>query len=126
MPYAYAGNYKDFIGRIGLYQPGTGEAFSIVVNSDNKVKTYGFGLGMDYRMKNNYSVFLNVYSDEITDVPAGFKSLFQYSQIPFQCRSLETSGFGKDDRLSFNALMRWQDSFRLGRRISQWPSSILL
>src|SRR5262249_13643314 len=57
--YAYFGKYKDFIGRIGLYQPATGEAFSITVNSDNKVKTYGFGLGMDYKMANNYTVFFN-------------------------------------------------------------------
>ena len=48
--YTYFGKYEDFIGRIGLYQPSTGEAYSITVNSSNKVKTYGFGLGMDYRI----------------------------------------------------------------------------
>ena len=43
--YTYFGKYEDFIGRIGLKQPGTGAAYSIAVNSSNKVKTYGFGLG---------------------------------------------------------------------------------
>jgi len=118
--YAYAGNYKDFIGRIGLYQPGTGEAFSIVVNSDNKVKTYGFGLSMDYRMKKNYSVFFNIYSDEITDVPTGFKSYFNTPKYRFNA-GLGNSGFGKDDRLSFNTLMRWQDSFDWEGELANGP-----
>jgi outer membrane receptor protein involved in Fe transport len=118
--YVYAGSYKDFIGRIGLYQPGTGEAFSIVVNSDNKVKTYGFGLGMDYRMSKNYSVFFNVYSDEITDVPTGFKSYFNTPKYRFNA-GFGNSGFGKDERLSFNALMRWQDSFNWEGELANGP-----
>lgn len=118
--YAYVGSYKDFIGRIGLYQPGTGEAFSIVVNSDNKVKTYGFGLGMDYRMSKNYSVFFNVYSDEITDVPTGFKSYFNTPKYRFNA-GVGNSGFGKDDRLSFNTLMRWQDSFNWEGELANGP-----
>ena len=48
--YTYFGKYEDFIGRIGLYQPNTGNAYSITVNSTNSVKTYGFGLGMDYKI----------------------------------------------------------------------------
>ena len=46
--YAYFGKYEDFIGRIGLYQPKTGEAYSIIVNSTNKVKTSWIRFGMDY------------------------------------------------------------------------------
>ena len=48
--YAYKGKYEDFLGRIGLLQPQNGELYSIVVNSQNKVKTHGFGIGIDYRM----------------------------------------------------------------------------
>ena len=108
--YAYFGKYEDFIGRIGLFQPSTGEAFSIVTNSDNKVKTHGFGLGMDYRMKENYSLFFNVYSDVITDVPTGFKSYFNTPKYKFNA-GFANSGFGKDNRIAFNVMMRWQDAF---------------
>jgi len=108
--YLYLGKYEDFVGRIGLYQPATDEAYSIVVNSSNKVKTHGFGLGMDYRMKNNYSTFFNVYSDVITDVPAGFKSYFNTPRYRLNAGFANT-GFGKNERLAFNIMMRWQDTF---------------
>ena len=92
--YTYFGNYEDFIGRIGLYQPATGEAFSITANSSNKVKTYGFGLGMDYRLKNNYSLFFNAYSDVITDVPSGFNAYFNTPKYRFNA-GIANSGLGQ-------------------------------
>lgn len=118
--YAYFGKYKDFIGRIGLYQPNTGEAYSITVNSNNKVKTYGYGLGMDYRMKKNYSLFFNVYSDVITDVPAGFKAYFNTPKYRLNA-GFGNSGFGKDDRLSYNLMMRWQDAFEWEGELANGP-----
>jgi len=118
--YAYFGKYEDFIGRIGLYQPATGEAFSIVTNSVNKVKTHGYGLGIDYRMSNNFSVFGNAYSDVITDVPAGFKSYFNTPKYRFNA-GFANSGFGKDDRLNFNVMMRWQDSFNWEGELANGP-----
>ena len=118
--YAYFGKYEDFIGRIGLYQPATDQAFSIVVNSANKVKTHGYGLGLDYRMGNNFSLFGNVYSDVITDVPTGFKSYFNTPKYRFNA-GFANSGFGKDDRLSFNVMMRWQDSFDWEGELANGP-----
>jgi len=118
--YAYFGKYEDFIGRIGLYQPATGEAFSIVVNSANKVKTHGYGLGIDYRMGHNFSLFGNIYSDVITDVPTGFKSYFNTPKYRFN-GGLANSGFGKDDRLAFNIMMHWQDSFNWEGELANGP-----
>jgi outer membrane receptor protein involved in Fe transport len=118
--YAYFGSYKDFIGRIGLYQPATGSAYSIVVNSNNKVKTHGFGLGMDYQMAKNFSAFFNVYSDKITDVPAGFKSYFNTPEWRFNA-GFGNSGFGKKERISFNTMMRWQDSFNWEGELANGP-----
>lgn len=108
--YLYLGKYEDFVGRIGLYQPATDKAYSIVVNSSNKVKTHGFGLGMDYRMKNNFSTFFNLYSDVITDIPAGFKSYFNTPKYRLNA-GFANSGLGKNERLAFNIMMRWQDTF---------------
>ena len=118
--YAYFGKYEDFIGRIGLYQPSTGNAYSITVNSANKVKTYGYGLGMDYRMKKNYSLFFNVYSDVITDVPAGFKAYFNTPKYRLNT-GFGNSGFGKDDRISYNLVMRWQDAFQWEGELANGP-----
>ena len=118
--YGYVGNYKDFIGRIGLYQPSTGQAYSITVNSSNKVKTSGFGLGMDYSMKKNYSVFFNLYSDVITDVPSGFKSYFNAPKYRFNA-GFANSGLGKKESFSFNVMMRWQDAFEWEGELANGP-----
>lgn len=118
--YGYIGKYKDFIGRIGLYQPATGEAFSITVNSSNKVKTYGFGLGMDYRMNKNYSIFFNAYSDVITDVPLGFKAYFNAPKYRFNT-GFANSGLGKKELFSFNVMMRWQDAFEWEGELANGP-----
>jgi len=118
--YGYVGNYKDFIGRIGLIQPTTGKAYSITVNSSNKVKTYGFGVGMDYSMKKNYSVFVNLYSDVITDVPTGFKSYFNAPKYRFNA-GFANSGLGKKELVSFNVMMRWQDAFDWEGELANGP-----
>lgn len=118
--YVYLGKYEDFIGRIGLLQPATGKAYSIVVNSTNSVKTHGFGLGMDYRMKKNFSAFFNLYSDVITDVPAGFKSYFNAPKYRFNA-GLANSGLGKKQRIGFNVMMRWQDGFDWEGELANGP-----
>jgi outer membrane receptor protein involved in Fe transport len=119
--YAYFGKYEDFIGRIGLYQPATNEAFSITVNSTNKVKTHGFGLGLDYRFTpSEYSIFFNIYSDVITNVPAGFKAYFNAPKYRLNA-GFANSGLGKSKRVSFNVMMRWQDSFMWEGELANGP-----
>ncbi len=120
--YAYFGRYEDFIGRIGLYQPNTDEAYSITVNSSNNVKTHGYGLGIDYLLgkKKNTHVFLNVYSDVITDVPSGFKSYFNSPKYRMNA-GFANSGLGKDDRISFSAMLRWQDAFQWEGELANGP-----
>lgn len=118
--YTYFGKYEAFLGRIGLYQPATGQAYSIVVNSTNKVKTHGFGLGMDYRMKDNYSIFFNAYSDIITDVPSGFKAYFNTPKYRFNA-GFANDGLGKNKRIGFNVMMRWQDAFEWEGELANGP-----
>lgn len=118
--YTYFGKYEDFIGRIGLYQPTTGNAYSIVVNSSNSVKTHGSGIGMDYRMKDNFSAFFNLFSDVITDVPSGFKSYFNSPKYRFNA-GLANSGLGKNKKIGFNIMMRWQDAFEWEGELANGP-----
>jgi outer membrane receptor protein involved in Fe transport len=118
--YGYVGKYRDFIGRIGLYQPTTGKAYSIVVNSTSKVKTHGFGFGLDYKLGRNFSTFVNAYSDVITDVPAGFNAYFNTPKYKFNA-GFANSGIGKKQRIGFNILMRWQDGFNYEGELANGP-----
>ncbi|MGK2861268.1 MAG: TonB-dependent receptor domain-containing protein [Chitinophagaceae bacterium] len=118
--YAYIGKYEDFLGRIGLYQPATKKAYSIVINSTNKVKTHGYGLGMDYRMRKNYSMFINVYSDVITDVPSGFKAYFNTPKYRMNA-GFANDGMGKNKKVGFNIMMRWQDAFEWEGELANGP-----
>jgi len=118
--YGYLGSYRDFLGRNILYQPSTGKFFSTVLNSSTKVKTYGYGLGLDYKLSNNFSLFFNAYSDVITDVPGGFAAYFNTPKYRLNT-GVANAGFGKKGRLGFNAILRWQDAFEWEGELANGP-----
>jgi outer membrane receptor protein involved in Fe transport len=110
--YAYFGKYTNFLGRIVLIQPTFpgNKPFSIVTNSGNEVKTWGAGVGFDYKMANNFFSFFNAYTDNLTDVPAGFQAGFSTPKYRLNA-GLGNSGLGKKKRIGFNVNLRWQDDF---------------
>jgi outer membrane cobalamin receptor len=109
--YGYMSRYQDFLGRIPVYETSTKNIYSIVVNSENKVKTHGYGMSLSYLMDNNFAASANFYSDKITNVPAGFVA--NYNTPPFRLNAgLSNSGFGKNKKLGFAVQYRWQDAFR--------------
>lgn len=118
--YGYWGTYKNFLGRNVLLQPSTGDIFSTVVNSTTEVKTYGYGLGIDYILPANYAIFLNAYSDEITDLPSGFQAFFNTPKYRLNA-GFSNSGLGKSRNLGFNIMMRWQDSFTWDGELANGP-----
>src|SRR6185295_1110458 len=118
--YGYLGHYEDFLGRNVLFQPSTGNVFSTVVNSSTKVKTHGFGLGLDYQLPNNFSAFFNAYSDVITDVPSGFQSFFNTPKYRLNI-GFANSGLGKSKHFSFNAMLHWQDAFMWDGELANGP-----
>lgn len=108
--YGYRSGYKDFLGRIAVLEVSSKNIYSIVVNSENKVKTYGYGLSLSYLLANNFTVSGNFYSDKITDVPKGFVA--NYNTPPYRLHvGLYNSGFGKNQKIGFAIQYRWQDSF---------------
>lgn len=106
--YTYFSKYQDFLGRNALYNVNTGKIFSTVLNSSTQVKTHGFGLGLDYLLPAGYSLLFNIYSDVITNVPSGFQSFFNTPKYRLNA-GFANSGLGKNKRVGFNAVLRWQD-----------------
>jgi outer membrane receptor protein involved in Fe transport len=111
--YSYFGRYQDFLGRSTLVQPlgpNTRNIFSIVENSDPKITTYGFGGGIDYQLRDNYSLTVNAYTDRLSNVPQNFVTSFNTPRYRFNA-GFANSGLGKEKRIGFNAVYRWQDAF---------------
>ncbi|KAF0240618.1 MAG: TonB-dependent [Chitinophagaceae bacterium] len=122
--YAYTAKYKDFLSGVTVIQQRAGLpssplnllsdagriAYSISVNSPSSVDVKGWGASAEYLFPKNYSINANVYSDVIGDLPTGFVSYFNTAKTRFNA-GFGNSGFGKDNRLGFNVLYRWVDSF---------------
>ena len=119
--YGYFGQYTDFLTRRLVVQSKTGNpadlgnpnarnVYSLPVNAAGKVKTFGFGIGLDYRLPKNFQVSTNLSSDELQDLPAGQVSFFNSPKYRFNA-SLANNGFGPSKRLGFNVAYRWQDTY---------------
>lgn len=114
--YTYFGNYDDFISRRDVIQfPGgtpstTFKGFSVVVNSPEKVKTYGWGASVEWQLPANFTVAANASSDKIRNVPSGFRAFFASPELR-TVLSLANSGFGPQNLLGFNVSWRWQEGF---------------
>jgi outer membrane receptor protein involved in Fe transport len=117
--YGYWGQYQDFLGRklVAQFKNGTPTSisdtsnryYSLPINTTDKVKTYGFGLSLDYRLPHNYNVGANVASDVLKDVPADFVAYFNAPKYKANFY-FGNSGFGHDKRYGFNVAYRWQQA----------------
>jgi outer membrane receptor protein involved in Fe transport len=119
--YGYYGQYTDFLARRTVAQSkcgcpivqadaDTGQIYSVPINSPAKVKTYGFGVGLDYSLPHNFSISFNAASDNLTNVPVNFIASFNSPKYKLNA-AFGNSGFGKDKRMAFNVVYRWQDAF---------------
>jgi hypothetical protein len=119
--YGYYGQYTDFLTRIVVVQSKSGEEitfadttagqiYSVPVNSTVKIKTWGFGVGVDYRLPYNFNIAANVASDNLTDVPENFNTFFNSPKYKVNA-SIGNQGFGPGKRLGFTVAYRWQDGF---------------
>ncbi|MFM7710905.1 MAG: TonB-dependent receptor plug domain-containing protein [Ferruginibacter sp.] len=119
--YGYWGQYQDFIGRkivvqntagapISFADTSNGFRYSIPVNSTDRVKTYGFGASIDWRLPNNFSIGANIASDRLVDVPDNFVAYFNAPLYKANA-NIANTGFGPNKRLGFNVTYRWQQGF---------------
>jgi outer membrane receptor protein involved in Fe transport len=125
--YAYYGQYQNFTVRqlvaqsnngnpavfsnpANLTNPAVTRLFSVPTNTPNKVTTYGYGIGLEYRLPRNFYVNANASSDILQDVPAGFVAFFNSPKYRTNL-IFGNNAFGKDKRLGFNITYRWQDAY---------------
>lgn len=127
--YGYYGQYQNFITRRLVIQPTSGNVsdvitavnngtspatvgniLSIPVNTTSKVKTLGFGVSVDYRLPRGYTIGANLSSDELRDVPVGFKTYFSTPKYRTNI-NFGNNAFLYKKRFGFNVAYRWQDSF---------------
>lgn len=119
--YGYFGQYQEFLGRVNTMQTTTGvpadinnpskrRNISVPVNTTDKVKTYGFGLSVDYRLPLNFTIGANMASDVLKDVPSNFVAYFNAPKYKANA-SFGNVGFGPGKKLGFNVAYRWQEGF---------------
>ena len=117
----YYGIYRDFLGRAIMVQSKTnstitpadafsGNIFSIPVNADGEVITWGFGIGLDYKLPGNFNMGLNLASDNLDETPSTLLTYFNAPKYKLNA-SIGNSGFGKEKRMGFQVQYRWQDAF---------------
>ncbi len=119
--YGYYSKYQDFIGRISVIQSKSGNpatinpadattytGYSVSVNSANTVNSYGAGLGIDYLLRNNFSLGVNLSTDNIDNPDPTFATYWNTPKYRANV-NFSNSGFGYQKRFSFCAQYRWQD-----------------
>ncbi|TAE11161.1 MAG: TonB-dependent receptor [Bacteroidetes bacterium] len=84
--------------------------YATSVNSQADVTIRGFGASAEYKLPKNYSFGANLFSDEITDAPAGFVTFFNTPRLRYNLM-FSNSGLGKSKRIGFNITYRWQEEF---------------
>ena len=117
--YVYFGAYKDFLTRRDVIQFAPGvtpsfanpyKGFSVVVNSPENVKTYGWAGSIEWLLPANFTLSANASSDKIKNVPAGFRAFFNAPELRTVV-AFGNTGFGPGKLLGFNVNWRWQDGF---------------
>jgi outer membrane receptor protein involved in Fe transport len=119
--YGYYGQYKDFIVRTLVAQPKDGnianigiasnrQVYSIPTNSTGKVTTYGWGVGLDYRLPRSFNISANVSSDVLQNVDAGLVAFFNSPKYRTNA-TLSNNSFGYKKRMGFGVTYRWQDAY---------------
>lgn len=120
--YYYGTTYKDFISSLALLRnenPTTGapiggvpttasKSYGTVVNNPDKVKSYGFGLGVDY-LYQGFKFSANVSSDRIKESQSALQSEFNTPEWRYNVGVSNANVF---KNVGASLTYRWQDAYR--------------
>ncbi|HLG41687.1 MAG TPA: TonB-dependent receptor, partial [Chitinophagaceae bacterium] len=114
--YAYYSVYKDFLVSTAVVQSTNGPKYEIYSpfstsisynqNSSQDVKSFGWGIGIDYQLVQRFILYGNVFSDELQDVPAGEVTFFNAPKYRFNI-GLRNENVYRN--IGFNVVVKWQD-----------------
>lgn len=119
--YAYYSQYKDFLATIGVGQSNqfaapspahllssfTTTNFSYIQNTTGVVKAMGWGIGLEYQLIKNYTIYGNVFSDDLRDAPTDLVTFFNAPKYRVNV-GLRNDNVYKN--IGFNIVAKWQDN----------------
>ncbi len=116
--YVYYSVYKDFLVneavvaarnqyKYEIYSPFTSNSFSYVQNSTTDVKSFGWGVGVEYQAMKGYTIYGNIFSDELRDVPAGTVTYFNAPKYRY---NIGLRNENVCHNIGFNIVAKWQDN----------------
>ncbi len=119
--YAYYSQYKDFLATIGVGQSNqlaapspahllssfTTTNYSYVQNTTGVVKAMGWGIGLEYQLIKNYTIYGNVFSDDLRDAPTDLVTFFNAPKYRVNV-GLRNDNVYKN--IGFNIVAKWQDN----------------
>jgi outer membrane receptor protein involved in Fe transport len=119
--YGYYGQYQNFIVRKTVLQAINGnvaqigissnrQAYSVPTNSNDNVTTYGWGIGLDYRLPMNFNIAANLSSDVLKNVSVDDLAFFNSPKYRTNI-TLSNNSFGYKKRMGFGVTYRWQDAY---------------
>lgn len=119
--YGYHTTFKDYIASLALLRnedangvptggvpTASSKSYGTVVNDPNKVKSYGFGLGVDY-LWNDFRFSFNGSTDRLIETQTALESEFNTPEFRFNM-GVANQNLYKNIGASIN--YRWQDAFR--------------
>lgn len=115
--YVYYSEYKDFLvgvavaqsragNRFELYSPFSSTNVSYTQNSADKVKSIGWGLGLEYNAVKKYVVYANIFSDQLRDVDPTVVTYFNAPKYRF---NIGLKNENVCHNIGFNVVYKWQD-----------------
>ena len=108
--YGYYSTFKDFLSRTTVVQLATQKVFSVSVNSPNTIKSYGFGLSVEYLLPGNFVLNGNASSDRLHNPDSTFVTYYNTPKYRANV-GIANTGFGPGKVWGFNLQYRWQDSY---------------
>lgn len=117
--YAYYSVYKNFLATIGVGQsniPGspvgllsslTTTNVSYKQNAAENVNAIGWGVSIDYQLPRGFTVYGNVFSDDLRDLEPGFVSFFN---APLYRWNIGLRNDNVWRNVGFNVVAKWQDN----------------
>jgi outer membrane receptor protein involved in Fe transport len=111
--YIYHNTFKDYNGIQLLVQPtgpSTRNIYSIPVNLEEDIKSWGWALGIDYALPLNFVIGGNVSVNELLDSDKyGAAVMYNTPKVRYNLYGGNRNIAGSN--IGFNVTWRWQDSF---------------